>query len=215
MDGVKIGVGIITMGVRALDEGYYKCRMQQPENLFIYTDHDRKGPGHGRNECLKHFAGYDYVFIFDDDCYPMRAGWEKYLISEAIIAGVDYMCIPNHFSDRIIDQKGEMFYWHGGMGPFQFFTKKGVEILGGYNTNYERYGFEDAGIMHRALKAGLTGHPEGWAFPLRGIGYICSLDICHQNPTPNMTQEEKEIFIQRNRDEYLREINSEQIYYAP
>ncbi|MCS5452510.1 glycosyltransferase family A protein [Enterobacter huaxiensis] len=214
MDGVKIGVGIITMGVRELDPGYFTCRMLQPENLFIYTDSERKGVSHARNQCLKHFEGFDHVFLFDDDCRPMRSGWEEYLISNAEKNNVHYMCIPNIFYDQIIGQNGEMLVWTGGLGPFQYFTKHGLETLGGYNLAYTRYGFEDAGMKHRALKAGLTGHPNGWSFPLRALVHIFSEDVTHQNPKPNMSQEEKEAFIQLNRNEYFKEINSEQIYYA-
>lgn len=213
MDGLKIGVGIITMGVRKLDPGYFTCRMLQPENLFIYTDHEKKGPGYARNQCLKHFKDYDYVFLFDDDCKPTRRGWEEYLIKHAIANDVHFMCLPNIFENQIIEQKGEMYYWCGGTGCFTLFSKKALETLGGYNTSYQRYGWEDTAIRHRAKKAGLTGSIEGFAFPLRGIGYIYSEDITHQNPTPNMTQEEKQFCIELNRAEYAKEILGDKIFY--
>ena len=76
---MKIGVGVITMGVRAL-----KSYRTQPDTYFhVHVDTDKKGVSHARNTCLKHLydEGCDYMFVFDDDGDPVMDGWEKYSVA--------------------------------------------------------------------------------------------------------------------------------------
>ena len=38
------------------------------------TDEDRRGIALRKNECLHHLQDCDYIFLFDDDCYPIKKG---------------------------------------------------------------------------------------------------------------------------------------------
>jgi hypothetical protein len=88
----KIGIGYTTYKRDALLQ---ECL----DNLRLYTtsdyklhiardsDEDRRGIALRKNECLHHLQDCDYIFLFDDDCYPKKKGWEQF--TDAIISKVN------------------------------------------------------------------------------------------------------------------------------
>ena len=207
---MKIGVGVITMGLREINPQFFE---KTSHETFIYTDTERLGPGHARNQVLKHFDGYDHVFIFDDDCYPTRLGWEDYFIQEAQRHGVHYMALPDIFGGEYLTSVDEMTFWFSALGCFLYQDKLAMQEIGGYNTEYNRYGYEDAARSHRAIKAGLTGSDRGWGFPIRGLSYIHSEDVFGENPAPNIQTAEKLAYIASNQPIYQKEITGDNLFY--
>ena len=83
----------------------------------------------------------------------------------------------------------------------------------GLGQSYERYGLEDAARTSRAKKAGLTGHPHYFSFPVRGLAYIHSEDIFGVTAIQNMTMEEKLKYVHKNQETYNKEIGSDKLFY--
>ncbi|VGQ11805.1 hypothetical protein SB5439_04997 [Klebsiella variicola] len=208
---MKVGIGIITAGVRGIREDYKKHTTNG--EIFIYTDKERRGPGHARNQVLKYFEGFDHIFLFDDDCYPTLQGWENYFIDFAVKHSIDYMCLPEVFKTGLVSTEGELTRWDGGLGAFTYLSNKGLKTIGGYNKNYKRYGLEDVAYRFRAQRAGLTGALDSFAFPLRGLAYIHSMDVFAENPTPNMSNTDKRLSVSINQPIYNQEMASDQLYY--
>ena len=207
---MKVGIGVITMGLRKINPKLFE---KSTHEIFIYTDTERFGPSHARNECLKHFDGYDHVFLFDDDTYPTCCGWENYFITQASEHNIHYMAIPEVFGGQFVSSDKEMQYWFSALGCFVYQDKVAMDVIGGYNTAYNRYGYEDAGRSRRALQAGLTGHNNAWGFPVRGLSYIHSEDVFGENPTPNIQTSEKLAYIAQNQPIYQKEIEGKQLFY--
>lgn len=211
---MKIGVGMITMGARELPKKFFD---NTSEEIFVYTDEERKGPGYARNKVLANFDGYDHVFIMDDDTYPVRKGWEQYFITQAQENCVHFMALPEVFGGEYEANAnqigGEMVYWRSALGCFNYQSKLAMETIGGYNTEYVRYGYEDAARNRRAQRAGLTGWVDAWGFPIRGLCYIHSEDVFWENPTPNISHEDKLKYIEINTPIYHKEISSPQLFY--
>jgi len=209
---MKIGVGVITMGVRALKD--YKTA---PDTYFhVHTDTDRKGVSHARNSCLKHLydQGCDYMFVFDDDCYPVVGGWENYFVKCHEQSGLNFFILPEAFKDTALSlDEHEIIRWTGGLCQFAFYTRKLVEEVGYYNNSYDRYGYEDAGYMHRVWHSGLNGRASGHPSPFRVLAYIHSEDVYGENPESNISHEDKQVYIQKNYPIYQEEIRSDRIYY--
>lgn len=206
----RVGVGVITAGMREIKD--YK--LPEWADFFVYTDRDRKGPAYARNQVLRHFEGYDYVFLFDDDCWPTRAGWVAYFIDQALQHGVDFMVYPEPFEDCPKHLAGDMFSWTRSMGCFCFQTKKAVEIVGGYNEVYGKYAYEDAARNYRAInKANLCAEPGLNSFPLLGLAYIYSKDLLDVFVSPYISDEDKKQWIDKNHSIYLEEIENDKIYY--
>lgn len=207
---MKIGIGVITMGVRTLNKKLFE---NSEHGVFIYTDKERLGPSHARNKVLEHFEGYDHIFIFDDDCFPTKLGWEDYFITQASEHNIHYMAIPEVFGGQFVSSDKEMQYWFSALGCFVYQDKIAMDVIGGYNTAYNRYGYEDAGRSRRALQAGLTGHNNAWGFPVRGLSYIYSEDVFGENPVPNIETPEKLKYIESNHKVYAEEISSGVLFY--
>jgi len=213
----KIGVGIITMGVRKIHPNI-KEKSRQDNLVHVEVDTQRVGPAITRNRCLKYLMdqGCDHLFMFDDDCYPMMLGWEEYFINTAKEHNVHFLGLPNPFGSFLLSLKGELAHWHTVLGCFSYQDRKIMEAVGYYNTAYTRYGSEDVARNWRVMRSGLCGSVDGrqgHAAPFRAAAYIMSEDAYHMNPPANLTVEEKQHFIKLNEPVYEAEIRSGRLYY--
>lgn len=209
---MNVGVGVITAGVREIIP---KLQANTKYPIEVYLDEHRKGPAHARNQLLKSMMtrGMEYMFIFDDDCYPTMGGWEDYFIDFAVRQNVHFMGIPHVFADEPVCEASAS-YWPGVLGCFTFQTRKFMEEVGYYNTSYDVYGFEDSGRNNRAWRAGLTGDRVGYfSLPHKAGYYIHSEDLYHESPEPNISAEDKARYISKNHPIYIAEITSPQLYY--
>lgn len=208
---MKVGVGVITMGVRPLQD--YKLA---DGSLFrLHTDTERKGPSHARNQVLKALLddGCDMLFVFDDDCYPTRQGWEAYFIQQHLKTGIHFFGLPDIFNAGMNGADGEVIYWNGVLVQFAMYTRKLLIDVGFYNTRYARYGHEDTGYTFRALRSGLAGNKTGFPSPIRTMGFIHSQDVYGEASLQNLTLEEKGAYIEINQPILDEELSGEQIYY--
>lgn len=124
------------------------------------TDEDRRGIALRKNECLHHLQDCDYIFLFDDDCYPIKKGWEQFVIKAHQDSG------EHHLAFLIDDiHKSKNFYFCGdttiksfetGGGVFLSLTKECLKKVGGFWDKYEYYGFEHLGFSFRAFNAKLN-----------------------------------------------------------
>lgn len=209
----RIGVGRITCGNRMphdlrLPEGAIQCDI---------IDTERRGPAWARNQALKTLMDEEceYLFLFDDDCYPIMDGWAHYFVRQSMLSGVEFLGLPEAFKSTLIHKgKQEVAYWSNIIGCFNFQTRRFMETVGYYNSEYKGYGYEDSARNHRAMRSGLVGSNNGF-YPslLRAPSYIFSEDVYARNPTPNLSLEEKQEGIKRNLSICVRENASRQIYY--
>lgn len=203
MENIKIGVGVITVGVRPLKD----YLVTDPRADFrVFNDPDRKGVAYARNELMHQFyeEGYDYWFIFDDDCYPVMEGWETYFVDQAVSGGWDFFGMPEYFKDKVVGSKGEVILWELAMCQFAMYSRAVVEKMGYFRPYTHGYGFEDAEWGHRLKAAGLNHGIQAIPCPLRIMAYIHPDDVFGNNPMPfaNLTKEEKEAAIGINWEEY-------------
>ena len=214
MDNSKIGIGIITCGIRELSPNIIKY------NPVIFEDKERKGAAYCRNILMKQFyeEGKDYIFIFDDDCYPVIDGWIDRLINWMKVSNVHYLAGLDTKNVVITKAIGSTCISSDCyIGAYFFMDRKCIETIGYYNTEYIRYGYEDITYSRRALAAGLLGTSEGYPFPVWINMYIHSMDMFGENPTPNMSQEEKEKYIKMNNPIFHKEmgrIDNKDYYYG-
>lgn len=206
----KVGVGVITTGIRTLKD--YK--LEEGVDFFVYTDTDKNGPAYARNRVLEHFDGYDYVFLFDDDCYPTRSGYIEYFINFSEDYGVNFMALPEPFGNPYESFVDEMLLWKNSLGCFTFQTKLALETVGGYNEAYVKYGYEDSYRNHLMTnKTNMSGFSEYNVFPLKGLMYIHSEDVFHENPAPNVSQEDKDFWVAINFHVYNHDLSTGQIFW--
>src|SRR5690606_25158819 len=125
---------------------------------------------------------------------------------------VHFSGLPSNFHSKLNRSTGEMCYWSSLIGAFHMFSRRFVERVGYFNTEYDTYGAEDAEIQLRAKWSGLIG-TYGLPSALRAPFYLHSADVYHLNPTPSLSQEEKNFYINKNSEIYVKAIKSKKIYY--
>jgi glycosyltransferase involved in cell wall biosynthesis len=83
---MKIGIGVSTY---KRPECLAKCLEQIKKHtdmnnvtlvIATDTDQDRKGIAYRKNECLRALQHCDHIFLFDDDCWPIKDGWVEEIV---------------------------------------------------------------------------------------------------------------------------------------
>ena len=143
---------------------------------------ERLGIAGAKNMCIKALAHCDHVFLFDDDAFPKKAGWEDYYISTAHAAGVHHLMHLARFNEEeVFYRDARIFTYVNCMGVMLYFTRHALDVLGGYDPRFRTYGFEHAQISQRAYLAGLSGRHGPYISPVDTSDYIYSMDIDWNN----------------------------------
>ena len=210
----RIGIGVTTTPnrIRHIEYWYKQFSKFAPKNyhLHIHTDEHYKGVAYSKNQNLKTLEGSDFIFLFDDDCFPIAPGWAEYCINSK-----QHHLLYLQPSHGLIAKENEIEYFNNCGGVFMFMTKQAVDTVGYFNPEYKQYGFEHAGYSNRIFKAGLIKHPYQ---QLRNINkYLFAIDydgdlFCLKHKS-SITDEQKNEQIKINREIFIKEINSKQIFY--
>lgn len=112
-----------------------------------------------KNKCLELLEGYDHIFLFDDDTYPVCDGWEQPYIDSP---EPHLMYIFMHLIRQRLHDSTEIFrdsklhaYSHP-RGCMLYLDRKVLDVVGGMDTRYGRWGYEHVDYSNRIYNAGLT-----------------------------------------------------------
>lgn len=119
------------------------------------------GIANAKNKCFELLDDCDYIFLFDDDCYPVVENWHLPYIE----SGINHLSFTfsrlkdgRQNGNKVILQHGELMVYNNPCGCMCFFTKKCLEVVGGFNPMYKVYGYEHVDLSVRIHNAGLTPH---------------------------------------------------------
>ena len=208
----KIGIGVTTfLRKNLLQECLDNIRSNTTSdfNLYVAEDKlcDRKGVAKRKNECLYYLQDCDYIFLFDDDCYPKQKGWEKFIIDAHLVSGEHHF---NYLVDKIHKIQNHYFYGDYTIqshkdcgGVFMFLTKECLKKVGGFFTDYGLYGFEHIGYSCRCTESKLTSS----AFlSIEGLGkYLFAYDY---EGGVQSTISNKEKFVEKNKSVFKLDMQS-------
>jgi len=218
---MKIGIGVTTYNrLHLLEECLWKIASYTRSEYTLYvatdTDEDRRGVAYRKNECIRNLKDCDYIFLFDDDCYPCKEGWETYIIQ------VSYLSNENHFvlhDKKLHKVKNVSFayphvllYLENSGGVFMFITKQCVDTIGGLYEGYNTYGLEHIGYSFRAYLGKQTSYPFVTIENLND--YIFSHDYQDENfqeEKSSVSKDDKTKFTEENKPIFDEEIKK--IYY--
>lgn len=215
---MKIGVGILTVQKRVLSPNYFNL-LDETTLFHIHIDKERKGPGYSRNQCIKtlYDADCDYIFIFDDDCYPIKKGWQRYFIDEA--EEYDLHAITSAYPGASLTPgRGEIVLTSNSMGCFYLLSRKAVETVGYFDPRYGPYGYEDAGYQHRIRISGVNGTKKHGVTLKSTFDYIRAEDMHGENASKdfdgfaNFSFKEKQSLMKDNFPIYAEEVSSDVVY---
>lgn len=130
----------------------------------------RLGVAKSKNVCIKKLD-VDHLFLFDDDCFPIKQGWWKPWVD----SGVDFMTFGCEDTISIEKRENGLTYWNGHHGCALYLTRKCIEVIGGFDPDFGLYGFEHSELAQRVLKSGIIDHnyisPNDtgmWSFDAQG-----------------------------------------------
>lgn len=103
-----------------------------------------------KNKCLSILDDCDYLFLFDNDTYPTQKGWHLPYIE----SGLNHACFT--FDRKIIDVKPNYIEFEKPNGCMLFFTRKAIQTVGGWDTDFKGFGYEHVNLSDRIFNAGLT-----------------------------------------------------------
>jgi glycosyltransferase involved in cell wall biosynthesis len=170
------------------------------------TDEHRTGVAARKNECLIALKDCDHIFLFDDDCYPIKDGWIDFFIN----SGEEHLLFLNKaiHNKRIVEiglySGDELKYtkelYNDCGGVFMYMTKQAIERVGAFNEKFGLYGFEHAEYSIRILG-------EHGKYPmLKGTEeYLYAEDYSNPNHKSSIGDEEKQKHIKNNRDKFFKE----------
>lgn len=191
-----IGIGVTTYKsakallnfMRKLDEfGTYDYRLCVAQDGFD----ERKGVAYRKNECLADLKDCEHIFLFDDDCYPIKKGWEDFFINSKQ-DHLLYLAPYHNWKGNASD----VSHYHDCGGVFMYMSRHAVDTVGAFNEKFGIYGFEHADYSRRIHKAGLT---ETDYQCLRGTRmYLYSEDYSNNNHESVMSKEEKALHIKES-----------------
>lgn len=196
---MKIGIGVTTYNrPEHLKLWQTKVKLSPLSYVYYVADDskDRKGIAYRKNECLRALKDCDYIFLFDDDCFPIKAGWADFFIEASKVSSQQhFMYLKETPTIKKIATDGGTFFntgtgqmssplietYNNCSGTMMFLTKEVIEKVGGYGHYPNLYGMEHCGYTERIHKAGLT--PLGKYTCPSGAGeYIYSLDLDNSLP---------------------------------
>lgn len=165
-----------------------------------------------KNKCIEllYNAGCTHLFLFDDDTYPIKLGWEMAYIS----SGINHLCMTfNKFkngmaSGRIIlNQKHGLVEYKEPCGCMLYLTREVVDKVGGMDPEYGRWGYEHVGYSMRVYNNYLT--PRPFMDIENSTDWIYCEDWANINQGIRSVETSERIRLgQINKKKYLRELNS-------
>lgn len=147
-------------------------------HVKYHKNEERLGIAKSKNQCLKRVKNCDYIFLFDDDCFFYKDGWEDFFIDHHKRTGI------HHFSYQtdagwlgLYDVKDNINQFHNGAGVMLFITKEVIQKVGGYDNRMTYYGYEHSNYQFRIFDAGLMNGYARYSCPVGASEYIFSLDL--------------------------------------
>ena len=119
--------------------------------IYGHRFEERQGIPAAKNKCLELAMdmGAEHIFLFDDDCYPIKDGWEQ----EYINAGINHLCftfLPSY------KRKGKFKMHTLGNGCMMYVNRKCIETIGGFDWRFGMGKYEHVNFSRRIHNAGLT-----------------------------------------------------------
>lgn len=141
---------------RTLDLDTIDLAVRNEENLGIAAS---------KNRCLEELAkrGFDHIFLFDDDGYPISDDWaDRYIESPEphLMYQFEDLAGPTKLRDitKLYDDGTHVSY-SGPRGVMLYIDARVVlPRVGGMDTVYGRWGYEHGDWSNRIHNAGLTTH---------------------------------------------------------
>lgn len=119
------------------------------------------GIAQAKNKCFELLDDCEHIFLFDDDCYPVKAGWElPYIESGEKHLSFTFANLSNgrQNGNKVLREHNGFNVFNNPCGCMCYFHRDCLDAVGGFNPVYKVYGYEHVDLSVRIHNAGLTPH---------------------------------------------------------
>ena len=167
---MKIGIGITTYGNRKTP-ALEMIRKYSPNAKIVTVD--CKGIAKAKNMCLALLDDCEHIFLFDDDTWAKQNGWYLPYIN----SGINHLSYT--FNRKVLNENNGITEYELPSGCMIYINRKCLDAVGGFDEQFEGYGYEHVNYSQRVFNAGLTS--------------ACYLDVTHSSDYIYSMDEHKQI----------------------
>ncbi|MBS1722348.1 MAG: hypothetical protein JSS66_05015 [Armatimonadetes bacterium] len=153
------------------------CANNGFEDSYVYAD-DRLGIAKAKNRCLTLLSPVDYYFLFDDDCFPKKKGWDLLYVSKSRECSCHHLLYNAHVGPYApIGCTRGIEEYNAELGVLMLMSQHCVDTLGGFDERYGLYGHEHMEYARRAQAARMTNGLGRSCVPKGADEYIYAFDL--------------------------------------
>lgn len=225
-----VGIGVTTFNrnliakrnigkIKSLTKSDYKLIVvddgsDKPFHGATFRFNENQGAPIAKNKCLELLQDCEHIFLFDDDTYPTKEGWEKAYID----SGVKHLNYSFKYAYEVVDGVRHLKNPNGCM---MYIHKSVIDKVGGFDTGFKKYGYWHGAFSNRVYNVGLIPHP--FIDIVDSEKYLFCLDqkkSTHRTATVNrgryLSDNKKRYFEKIDSTEYIDFMNIEppKIWYS-
>lgn len=162
------------------------------EEVIYLRSNKRLGVSNAKNACLYQLLDCDYVFLFDDDAWPIADDWAdawSFINDSAGVGHSMFNVVDNnilntnpayHRNVKTLSSIKDMSELENAFGVLLYFNRECLNAIGGFDPNPPHlYGYEHAQVSQRANRAGFTCSKK-YLVPTKAHELIYSVDISYR-----------------------------------
>ena len=174
-----------------------------PPLQFDYLFSHNVGIARAKNKCLELLDGCDHVFLFDDDTFPIADDWWKPYV-ESPEAHLMYVFEDFANGDKLGDtarvyDDGEHIAYSHARGCMLYFKRRALDVVGGFDPAFGKWGWEHINLSDRINAAGLTTFPY---MDAAGSNKLIHSGDEHRNVPTTTPNSKRPALLTRNRKVY-------------
>jgi hypothetical protein len=195
---MKLGIGLTVYGNRQTP-ALEMIRKHTPDAKIVTVD--CKGIAKAKNMCLALLEDCTDIFLFDDDCFPKVDSW----FTPYVFSGINHLSYT--FGRKVLNQSNELTEYELPCGCMLYINPICLDIVGGFDTDFEGYAYEHVNYSQRIFNAGLT--PAPFMDVTLSKDYIYSMDE-HKQITSSVSIQDRSAGILANRNLFMKNRNSKE-----
>lgn len=129
-----------------------------PLKSSTYRFEENVGVARAKNKCLELLDDCHHIFLFDDDCHPIKEDWWKpYVHSKENHLMYQFKLPYKPHSDMSeVFRDGEVVAYTHTRGSMLYVKRRVLDVVGGMDTRYGLGMYEHTDWTNRIHNAGLT-----------------------------------------------------------
>ena len=168
------------LGDKIWDTKYISLKEKFP-NFIWHISEERLGIAKTKNLGISLLKEHncDHFFLFDDDTFPVKNGWDDLYIDACGQNNIHHMMhlIPLPVGFQVQRNQNGICEYSQCCGVLLYFTKHAINTVGGYRKCFHIYGHEHTELSIRCNYAGLQPDWGPYISPEKTREYIYSIDL--------------------------------------